>query len=66
MTPGRAGACDVWTAGATPALLIGREVVVDEFDQSLLEGAGSFVRLMRITGNRGIGKTVPLTRNFAR
>lgn len=49
------------TAGMTPPVLIGREGVLEDFSDGLLEGPGSPGRLMRITGPRGSGKTVLLT-----
>lgn len=49
------------TAGMTPPVLIGREVVIDDFMDGLDEGPGAPGRLMRITGPRGSGKTVLLT-----
>lgn len=49
------------TAGMTPPVLIGRESVLEDFSDGLLEGPGAPGRLMRITGPRGSGKTVLLT-----
>lgn len=49
------------TAGMTPPVLMGREDVIQDFSDGLLEGPGSPGRLMRITGPRGSGKTVLLT-----
>ena len=49
------------TAGATPPLLIGREDILEEFEDSILEGPGAPLRLMRFTGARGVGKTVMFT-----
>lgn len=49
------------TAGAEPPSLIGREAVIDDFEDALEEGVGAPARLMRITGPRGSGKTVLLT-----
>lgn len=49
------------TAGMTPPVLMGRETVIQDFTDGLLEGPGSPGRLMRITGPRGSGKTVLLT-----
>lgn len=49
------------TAGAEPPVLIGRERVINDFEDGLEEGVGSPARLMRITGPRGSGKTVLLT-----
>lgn len=48
------------SAGANPPYLIGRDSLLDEFDDSLESGPGSPYRLMRITGSRGSGKTVLL------
>lgn len=50
------------TAGMTPPLLVGRKSVLDDFCDGLDEGPGAPGRLMRITGPRGSGKTVLLTR----
>lgn len=49
------------TAGAEPPILIGRDRVISDFQDALLEGTGAPGRLMRITGPRGSGKTVLLT-----
>ncbi|PLS30925.1 AAA ATPase [Bifidobacterium margollesii] len=48
------------SAGANPPYLIGRDALLDEFDDSLEAGPGAPYRLMRITGSRGSGKTVLL------
>lgn len=48
------------SAGANPPELLGREEVLDEFEESLISGPGSPSRLLRITGSRGSGKTVLL------
>ncbi len=48
------------TAGMNPPELIGRDAVLDEFAESLDNGPGAPDRLMRISGIRGIGKTVML------
>ena len=48
------------TAGKRPPMLIGRESVVEDFEEGLDNGAGAPGRLMLITGNRGCGKTVLL------
>lgn len=48
------------SAGANPPVLIGREHILDEFEESLLAGPGAPDRLLRITGSRGSGKTVLL------
>ena len=49
------------TAGMTPPVLMGREEVIEDFSDGILEGPGAPGRLMRITGPRGSGKTVLLT-----
>lgn len=48
------------SAGVEPPVLIGREDVLYDFEESLLAGVGAPGRLMRITGPRGSGKTVLL------
>lgn len=48
------------TAGTNPPELIGRDFVLDEFAESLDNGPGAPDRLLRISGIRGIGKTVLL------
>ena len=48
------------TAGKNPPVLIGRDFVVDEFAEGIENGPGAPSRLMRITGMRGMGKTVML------
>lgn len=48
------------SAGVSPPLLIGRASIIDEFSEALDNGPGSPMRLARITGARGIGKTVLL------
>ena len=48
------------TAGMNPPELIGRDLVLEEFIEGMAEGAGAPGRLMRITGARGMGKTVVL------
>ena len=48
------------TAGKRPPILIGRELVIEDFEEGLDNGAGAPGRLMLITGNRGCGKTVLL------
>lgn len=50
------------TAGRTPPLLIGRQPIIDDFTEALDDGPGAPGRLMRITGARGVGKTVILTK----
>lgn len=49
------------TAGRTPPLLVGRRPVLDDFREALDDGPGAPGRLMRVTGARGVGKTVILT-----
>ena len=49
------------TAGRMPPLLVGREPVLDDFEEGLNNGPGAPGRLMRVTGARGVGKTVILT-----
>lgn len=49
------------TAGATPPYLVGREDVLQEYEESLEDGPGAPARLARFTGPRGVGKTVMLT-----
>lgn len=49
------------TAGRMPPLLIGRDAIIDEFEEALDDGPGAPGRLMRVTGARGVGKTVMLT-----
>ena len=48
------------TAGKMPPELIGRDEVVDEFYEGLLNGPGAPERLIRVSGVRGTGKTVML------
>jgi hypothetical protein len=48
------------TAGKTPPTIIGREDVLEEFNEDLINGPGAPGRLMRIAGVRGTGKTVLL------
>ena len=48
------------TAGKTPPVIIGREMVVEEFIEGIENGSGAPGRLMRISGVRGTGKTVLL------
>lgn len=48
------------TAGKTPPTIIGREDVLEEFNEGLINGSGAPGRLMRIAGVRGTGKTVLL------
>ena len=49
------------TAGAEPPILVGRDVVLEDFEIGIEEGVGAPGRLIRITGPRGSGKTVLLT-----
>ena len=49
------------TAGRMPPLLIGRDNIIDDFEEGLDDGPGAPGRLMRVTGARGVGKTVMLT-----
>ncbi len=48
------------SAGVEPPVLIGRNDVLYDFEESLISGVGAPGRLMRITGPRGSGKTVLL------
>ncbi|WP_039898282.1 AAA family ATPase [Actinotignum schaalii] len=48
------------TAGATPPVLVGRESLIQEFEDSLADGPGAPARLSLVTGNRGVGKTALL------
>lgn len=48
------------TAGKNPPELIGRDDVIVEFTDGLDNGPGAPGRLLRITGMRGMGKTVML------
>lgn len=49
------------TAGATPPLLVGRQSILDEFQESIEDGAGAPGLLQLLAGARGVGKTVMLT-----
>lgn len=49
------------TAGRMPPLLVGRNNIIDDFHEGLDDGPGAPGRLMRVTGARGVGKTVMLT-----
>lgn len=49
------------TAGATPPLLVGRSGVISDFAESLDDGPGAPARLAKVSGARGVGKTVMLT-----
>lgn len=46
--------------GVSPPLLVGRETVLEEFDEALADGPGSAGRATLFTGARGAGKTVML------
>lgn len=48
------------SAGANPPELLGRDEILDEFEESLLSGPGAPNLLLRISGSRGIGKTALL------
>lgn len=48
------------TAGANPPLLVGRQDVLSDWDESLLDGPGAPGRITIFTGARGVGKTVML------
>lgn len=48
------------TAGMNPPELIGRDSILDDFSDALENGPGSPDRLARISGMRGVGKTVLL------
>ena len=49
------------TAGKMPPILIGRENVLNDFREALINGAGAPGRIMLLTGQSGYGKTVLLT-----
>ncbi|MDG3012286.1 ATP-binding protein [Rhodococcus sp. D2-41] len=46
--------------GAPPPLLVGRNALIEDFDDGLDAGPGAFGRATLITGQRGTGKTVLL------
>lgn len=48
------------TAGKMPPELIGRNGIIESFREGIENGPGAPERLMRITGARGMGKTVML------
>lgn len=48
------------TAGMNPPELIGRDPVLSDFQEAIDNGPGAPDRLMRISGVRGVGKTVLL------
>lgn len=48
------------TAGKNPPIIIGRDEVIEEFAEGLENGPGAPGRLMRVSGMRGMGKTVLL------
>lgn len=49
------------TAGATPPMLVGRQPILDEFQESIEDGPGAPGLLQLLAGARGVGKTVMLT-----
>ncbi|MCI8425395.1 MAG: ATP-binding protein [Adlercreutzia sp.] len=49
------------TAGKMPPILVGRQNIIDDFREGLINGAGAPGRLMLVMGQRGYGKTVMLT-----
>ncbi|NEG72441.1 ATP-binding protein [Bifidobacterium ramosum] len=49
------------SAGHLPPTLIGRDIILSDFEEGLDNGSGAPGRLMRVTGARGVGKTVMLT-----
>lgn len=48
------------TAGMNPPELIGRDEILDDFAEALENGPGAPDRLLRVSGVRGVGKTVLL------
>jgi hypothetical protein len=50
------------TAGAVPPLLVGRQDVLDEFQESIEGGPGAPGLLQLFSGARGVGKTVMLNK----
>lgn len=46
--------------GKSPLILAGRQDMVDEFDEAIVDGPGATSRAMLYTGARGTGKTVML------
>lgn len=48
------------TAGMNPPELIGRDLILSDFSEAIENGPGAPDRLMRISGVRGVGKTVLL------
>lgn len=48
------------TAGMNPPELIGRDMILDDFAEALENGPGAPDRLLRVSGIRGVGKTVLL------
>ena len=46
--------------GVSPPLLVGRDELIEEFDEALEDGPGSASRATLFTGARGAGKTVML------
>lgn len=49
------------TAGKMPPIVIGRENVLNDFREALINGTGAPGRIMLLTGKQGYGKTVLLT-----
>lgn len=45
------------TAGKMPPVLVGRQNIIEDFQEALDNGAGAPGRLMLIMGQRGYGKT---------
>ncbi len=48
------------SAGASPPVLIGREALLEEFQESIEDGPGSAGLFRLVSGARGVGKTVML------
>ncbi|MDO4761057.1 MAG: ATP-binding protein [Corynebacterium sp.] len=48
------------TFGLTPAVPVGREGVIQAFDDALRAGPGAPARALFVVGTRGVGKTVVL------
>lgn len=46
--------------GVKPPLLVGRDQILDEFDQGLIQGLGALERSALVVGPRGSGKSVML------
>lgn len=49
------------TAGKMPPVLVGRQLIIEDFREALRDGIGAPGRIMLVTGQRGFGKTVMLT-----